>query len=163
MPFLRLSGTVALLGPIISLACGGAPATTTAAPPASPPSAVAPQSGSFGDVPPRNGETVAGTVAETMNSGGYTYARLTGPDGDRWMAAPEMLSIKVGDQLTGEVSMPMRQFRSRTLNREFDVIYFVSRVMRNGEVLPPAPDTARGEVATGRPWRTPRPPRHSNR
>lgn len=144
MLFVRLSGTVAVLAPVISLACGGAPASSTTT---APPAIVVPSTDPAPAAPARNADTVSGTVAETMNSGGYTYARLTGPDGDTWMAAPEILSVEVGDVLTGDVSMPMQQFRSRTLNREFDVIYFVSRVSRNGEVLAPVPEPERGRPA----------------
>jgi len=93
--------------------------------------------------------TVSGAVAETMNSGGYTYARLTRNGTDTWMAAPEILTIKVGDQLTGTVSQPMDQFHSRTLNRDFERIYFVSRVTRNGEVLNPAPESSAGLSMAG--------------
>jgi hypothetical protein len=146
MRFVRLSGTVALLGPIIALGCGGSPSPskTAAPPPAAIPSAEPDRAAA-----PASGETVSGTVAETMSSGGYTYARLSGPEGDKWMAAPEILSIEIGDVLTGDVSMPMRQFRSRTLNREFDVIYFVSRVSRNGEALAPMPESERGIAMAG--------------
>ncbi|MEM5390145.1 hypothetical protein VSR68_42610, partial [Paraburkholderia phymatum] len=140
MPLVRPSALVAVLAPVISLACGGSssapapsasPALSAAAPApaqAVPAHASGPAQAQFGAQTAPSGGTVTGTVVETMNSGGYTYARLAGPEGDKWMAAPEMLTIKVGDRLTGDVSMPMQQFRSRTLNREFDVIYFVSRV-----------------------------------
>jgi len=140
MSFLRLAGFVAVLVPMVSLACGGEarPSSTQIGDAAPPPPARAES-----PAPPASGEqadeaaTVAGTVAETMSSGGYTYARLTGGDGEKWIAAPEVLSIKVGDELTGLVSMPMERFRSRTLDREFDRIYFVSRLSRGGEVLQP--------------------------
>jgi hypothetical protein len=92
---------------------------------------------------------VSGTVAETMNSGGYTYARLTGSGGDTWMAAPAMLTIKVGDPLVATVSMPMEKFRSRTLNREFELIYFVSSVSRNGETLTDDPNPPAGLSMAG--------------
>jgi hypothetical protein len=122
--------------------CGGTPATTAASnPPADGAGSTAgseagAQSGAAAGA---TAGTVTGVVAETMNSGGYTYARLTRDGVDTWMAAPEILSIKVGDTLVGDVDMPMDNFRSRTLNREFDRIYFVRRVTRDGQVLPPAP------------------------
>ena len=135
MLFARLSGLVAVLAPVVSLACGGtsSPAAVPQEPSPAASSAEAPAGAA--DVP--NPGTVSGTVAEAMASGGYTYVRLTDNGRDTWMAAPEVLSVKVGDQLVGTVSLPMAPFRSRTLNREFDVIYFVSRVTRNGEVLEP--------------------------
>ena len=79
--------------------------------------------------------TVAGVVAETMNSGGYTYARLSAGGKDTWIAGTEF-GLKVGDQLTAAVDMPMENFRSRTLNREFPLIYFVRDVALNGRALP---------------------------
>ena len=85
--------------------------------------------------------TVSGVVAETMNSGGYTYARLTASGADTWIAGNEF-ALAVGDQVTAAVNMPMEQFRSRTLNREFALIYFVSQVARNGEPLAAAPAAA---------------------
>lgn len=78
--------------------------------------------------------TVAGVVAETMNSGGYTYARLTGSGNDLWIAATEM-PLTVGEAVTAAVSMPMQNFHSRTLNRDFLLVYFVGQVARNGEAL----------------------------
>lgn len=80
--------------------------------------------------------TIAGTVAETMNAGGYTYVRLqTAAAKDVWAAAPEM-PVKTGEHLTMSISMPMENFHSKTLNRDFPIIYFVSDVARDGETLP---------------------------
>ena len=78
--------------------------------------------------------TLSGVVAETMNSGGYTYARLTAKGADTWIASNEF-ALAVGDQVTATVNMPMEHFRSRTLNRDFALIYFVSQVSRNSETL----------------------------
>jgi hypothetical protein len=151
MPSLRLFALVAVLAPLASLACGGppdpavAPVSASASHAVPAPAAGGPAEGPVGE----DAGTVSGTVAETMNSGGYTYARLTNDGRDVWMAAPEDLSIAVGDRLTGTVSMPMEHFRSRTLNREFDLIYFVNRVTRNGEVVQPAPAPAGGMTMAG--------------
>ncbi|MBL8135620.1 MAG: DNA-binding protein [Acidobacteria bacterium] len=73
-------------------------------------------------------------MAETMNSGGYTYARLTADGKDTWIAGSEF-PVKVGDQLTAAVDMPMENFRSRTLNRDFPLVYFVREVALNGQAL----------------------------
>lgn len=75
--------------------------------------------------------TVAGVVAETMDSGGYTYARLTGAGGERWMAATAF-PIVLGATISATVDMPMRNFESRTLNRQFTEIVFVRDVVMNG-------------------------------
>jgi hypothetical protein len=76
-----------------------------------------------------------GSVAETMNAGGYTYVRLqaAGKD-DVWVAAPEF-DAKVGQRLSVTLEMPMRNFESQTLKRRFDVVYFVQSVSRDGKVV----------------------------
>ena len=67
---------------------------------------------------------IRGTVAETMNSGGYTYVLLDTGEGQRWMAATET-TVAIGDILQTGQGMQMNQFRSSSLGRTFDVIYFV--------------------------------------
>jgi hypothetical protein len=58
-------------------------------------------------------------------------------DKNTWIAGSEF-PVKVGDQLTAAVDMPMENFRSRTLNRDFPMIYFVREVALNGQALPAA-------------------------
>lgn len=77
---------------------------------------------------------MAGVVAETMNSGGYTYARLTADGKDTWIAGTEF-TLALGDTVTAAVDMAMERFHSRTLNRDFPIIYFVREVARNGTAL----------------------------
>lgn len=96
-----------------------------------------------------DGSAFTGTVAETMNAGGYTYARLQAPGKeDIWIAATEF-ATKPGDRLTTSLEMPMPKFESKTLNRTFDLVYFVSSVSRDGQVVAgvPAEAAAGGEIA----------------
>lgn len=95
------------------------------------------------------GQPVSGVVAETMNSGGYTYARITGPNGDRWIAASEM-PIEKGARLTATVSVTMQNFHSRTLNRDFPEIAFVSAVALNGVAVASNADAAAAAGVTGK-------------
>ena len=67
---------------------------------------------------------VRGAVLETMNSGGYTYVLIGTEQIHRWLAARET-TVQVGDVVQAFEGMPMEQFESKTLNRTFDVIYFV--------------------------------------
>lgn len=120
---------------LASAACGTEPAATatTAAPAAilaAPVAATAPSP-----------ETIAGTIAETMNSGGYTYARLQAGTKDVWIAANEF-SVKTGDRITAAIDMPMENFNSKTLNRSFPLIYFVRDVTREGETRAMQPAVA---------------------
>lgn len=114
------SSLIVLLTVTSIAACSPGPVATTAAPtPAAVPAAAAPG-------------TITGTIAETMNSGGYTYARVQATPKDVWIASTE-LPIKIGDRITAAIDMPMENFNSKTLNRSFPLIYFVSGVTRDGE------------------------------
>lgn len=66
-----------------------------------------------------------GEVQETMNSGGYTYVQVTAGDQTLWLAGPET-ELAVGATVTWNGGMRMVNFGSRTLNRTFDEIYFVT-------------------------------------
>ena len=69
-------------------------------------------------------ETISGEVAETMNSGGYTYVRLEHEGKDVWAAAPAA-PVEVGQTVTISTDMPMPGYQSPTLDRTFDMLYFV--------------------------------------
>lgn len=89
----------------------------------------------------------AAVVAETMDAGGYTYARLTGPDGtDVWAAGP-VTKLAVGDTVVMVNPMVMPNFTSKTLKRTFDKIYFASAFLTPAEAAaaaaaPSAPSAA---------------------
>ena len=115
---LLLTGLVA-----ISLAAGcKEKAPGTAAQPAPAPQA-APQQAA--------GPGKSGKVLETMNSGGYTYVQVDTGSEQLWAAAPEF-QVKVGDAVIVPEGMPMANYNSPTLNRTFEVVYFVPNVMVGG-------------------------------
>ncbi len=120
---------------IAAAACGSPQSPAPAASAPAPAAAGAPAGNSAASTADADAGTIRGAVAETMNSGGYTYARLTVGGKDTWIAGSEF-PVKVGDQLTAAVDMPMENFRSRTLNRDFPIIYFVREVALNGRALP---------------------------
>lgn len=111
-------------------ACGAKPAPTAQA-------ATAPAAG-----------VLTGTITETMNSGGYTYARLQAGSKDVWIATSE-LPVKTGDRITAAINMPMENFNSKTLNRTFPLIYFVTEVAREGETLAAQPGPAGAPALVG--------------
>ena len=82
------------------------------------------------------GRSVTGPVLETMNAASYTYVRIKGDSGDIWAAAPEF-PVKVGDRVRVSLDMPMVNFHSASLNRDFPVLYFVNAITPAD-----APDTA---------------------
>ena len=110
---------------------------------------------------PADAKTFTGTVAETMNSGGYTYARLqAGGRDDVWIAAPEF-DAQIGERLSASLEMPMQNFESRTLHRTFPLVYFVAEIARGGGSLvktpqgaPPALMASHGASGAGSPGPT---------
>lgn len=90
---------------------------------------------------------VRGKVLETMNSGGYTYVKVAGGAGGAgvWAAAPEF-EVKVGDEVVVPEGMPMTNYTSKTLNRTFDVVYFVASISKPGAAGTPAPPAGGGEA-----------------
>lgn len=71
---------------------------------------------------------VKGHVVETMNSGRYTYVHIETKGKKVWAAAPEF-KVKVGDEVLAPTGMPMKDFKSKTLGRTFDMIYFAGQII----------------------------------
>jgi len=93
-------------------------------------------------------DSVDGEVVETMDAANYTYMRLKTPKGELW-AATGKTAVKVGDKVTVPLETEMRNFHSPSLNRDFPVIYFVSRLGLGGQPAPPP--MAVGHGANGMP------------
>jgi len=127
-----------------------APAPTAATDTAAPTSAAAPGATAPVAPPPAPaGPALAGTVVETMNSGGYTYAKLDlGGGATAWVAGPET-PLKVGAKIAKLDGTLMPNFRSETLNRTFDQIYFVGTYGMPGAA--PDPHAAEAKTAPGAP------------
>jgi hypothetical protein len=73
----------------------------------------------------------SGKVAETMDAGGYTYVLVDTGTNKIWAAAPQF-PVKKGDAVSVPNAMPMTGFHSKTLNRDFDVVYFAGSIPVNG-------------------------------
>lgn len=73
----------------------------------------------------------SGKVVETMNAGDYTYVRVDTGETNVWAAAPRF-PVKVGDTAAIAAGMPMPKYHSKTLGRDFDVVYFTDHVSING-------------------------------
>jgi hypothetical protein len=86
---------------------------------------------------------IRGKVLETMDTGGYTYVLVETSEDPIWAAGPETV-VKVDDIVEISQGMPMQQFQSKTLNRTFDVLYFVSSIdnLTTPNVAAPAPTQA---------------------
>lgn len=91
---------------------------------------VAPQA-EQAQTPPGMTQQITGTVVETMDTAGYTYVKVQSTDKTIWAAAPEF-KIAVGDTVIIPEGMAMPNYHSNTLNRDFDVLYFVSSILVPG-------------------------------
>ncbi len=73
-----------------------------------------------------------GKVVSTMNAAGYTYMEVEEQGRRIWAAAKET-KIAVGDEVEFPDSLVMQNFTSKTLNRTFDKIFFVSSLRVKGK------------------------------
>lgn len=80
-------------------------------------------------------ETVKGTVTEIVDVPGYTYVQVKTDDGSVWVASPSV-QVAEGDTVAFSTSMPMQDFYSKTMDREFSVLYFVDRFVSGGSITP---------------------------
>jgi hypothetical protein len=138
------------IGLVLSLAtlfaCSRQPSGTPSPVAGQPGAAPAPRAAPSAAAPAGGVETVTGTVAETMDASDYTYVRVTTANGDVW-AATGHFDVKKGDRVVVPLEMSMKDFKSRTLNRDFPLIYFASSIRREGD--PEPPPMAVGHGASG--------------
>ena len=72
---------------------------------------------------PQAQNAFSGKVVETMNSGGYTYVYLENNGQKTWVAVPAS-TVTVGQMVSCQPGMEMKNFTSKTLNRTFESIIF---------------------------------------
>ena len=84
-----------------------------------------------------NADVWKGKVLETMNSGGYTYVHLDTGSEKIWAAGPEV-QVSVGQTITMDKGMAMPQFHAKSLDRTFEVIYFVGSIQGPDSAKPAA-------------------------
>jgi hypothetical protein len=94
----------------------------------------------------RPGPDFTGKVVETMNTAGYTYVLLDTGKEKVW-AAGVQFATKKGDTVAISGAMPMQKYHSKTLNRDFEVVYFASAVAVNGK----SPQAGGNELPAGHP------------
>lgn len=99
--------------------------------------------------------TAVGPVLQTMESGGYTYVELDTAQGTIWAAGP-VTKVQVGQVVRVGTQMPMSNFHSESLNRDFDTVYFANALTLesanaagSGKKLPPEGHTKVTPVVGG--------------
>ncbi|HIJ62514.1 MAG TPA: hypothetical protein HPQ04_07475 [Rhodospirillaceae bacterium] len=86
-----------------------------------------PNTGQAQPAPPAAEMTNSGVVQETIAASPYVYIRAQQIGGEIWLAAPA-IELKTGQTIRWPDGMVMNKFFSKTLNRTFDTVYFVSVV-----------------------------------
>jgi hypothetical protein len=96
-----------------------------------------------------------GRVLETMTTGGYTYVQVDTGSQKIW-ATTTAFVVNKGDRVTVFDGMPMANFHSQSLNRDFDVVYFSGKISNNSAaatgaqvapVLPPGHPPLTGQAS----------------
>jgi hypothetical protein len=72
----------------------------------------------------------AGTVIEIIQTSAYSYLKVDGMAGARWLAAPKD-DYSIGDTLHYSRGLTMTNFYSRSLKRTFDEILFVEKIEKD--------------------------------
>jgi hypothetical protein len=93
---------------------------------------------------------LTGKVVETMDAGEYTYVRVDTGKTNVWVAAPKF-QVKVGDTASLAAGMAMPDYHSKTLNRDFPVVYFTDRVAVNGALASAGAAGGMQELPKGHP------------
>jgi len=68
-----------------------------------------------------------GRVANTVDSGGYTYIEVDKSGAKEWLAAPR-IKLKKGERIRYSKGLLMKDFYSNSLKRSFDRILFVGSI-----------------------------------
>ena len=84
---------------------------------------------------------MSGKVLEKMDVGSYTYVHVDAGEKKIWAAAARF-AVSVGDEVVVPTAAEMRNFHSKTLDRTFEVIYFVEKIHVKG-----APEATAGSGA----------------
>jgi hypothetical protein len=75
--------------------------------------------------------TMSGKVKDIIEAAGYTYAQVDTGKEVVW-AASTTTTLHKGDVITFSTAMPMYNFHSNALNRDFPVVYFSGRFGNGG-------------------------------
>ncbi|MCK5784410.1 MAG: hypothetical protein KAH06_08180 [Desulfobacterales bacterium] len=91
---------------------------------------------------------ISGTVVETMDAAGYTYVYVDDGKEKIWAAAPAF-AVKVGDEVMVPEGMAMHNYHSQSMDRDFDVVYFVESVLNASNPTMGTPSMGSGMMGGG--------------
>ena len=91
-------------------------------------------------------QKISGKVTEVIDIAGYTYAEVDTGKEKVWAAGP-VTPLKTGDMISFSTKMPMQNFHSNALGRDFSVIYFINRYI-TGKDASATPSVATSKTAS---------------
>lgn len=86
---------------------------------------------------------INGKITEVINASGYTYAEVDTGKERIWAAGP-VTQLKVGDKIAFTTEMPMDNFHSQSMDRDFSKIYFINKFLTDKETSTTMP----GDIAS---------------
>ncbi len=96
-------------------------------------------------------DTIDGKVSTSISVPGYTYVEVDTGSDKVWAAVPGT-SVNIGDKVSFSIGIPMQNFYSKTLQRNFSVIYFVDHFVTDDGITQMSASAA---AAHGRPSQNP--------
>ncbi|MBE9515533.1 MAG: DNA-binding protein [Proteobacteria bacterium] len=75
---------------------------------------------------------IYGKVTDIINVTGYTYAEVDTGKNKVWAAGPTT-PLKKGDMIAFSSEMPMKNFHSKSMKRDFSMLYFIRRFITDEE------------------------------
>lgn len=78
---------------------------------------------------PQAAVSFSGKIVETMNAGGYTFLLIEKNGTKTWVAIPET-KVTVGQEVTSQPGMEMKDYYVKSLDRKFESIYFAGGLLR---------------------------------
>ena len=79
-------------------------------------------------------DRINGKVTDIVEVTGYTYVEVDTGKKKVWAAGP-ITPLKMGDTITFLTDMPMENFHSKSMKRDFPIIYFVGHFITDNESL----------------------------
>ena len=86
---------------------------------------------------------IHGKVTEILEVKGYTYAEVDTGEKKVWAAGPTT-PLKIDDMIAFTALMPMKNFHSKSLGRDFSIVYFIDRFITGKE----APTSEPAEITS---------------
>jgi len=103
------------------------------------------------EVPQYKQKMIYGKVTEVIDVTGYTYAEVDTGKEKVWAAGPPT-PLKAGDMISFSSQMPMQNFHSKSISRDFPVIYFISGYITDrGAAVAVSPHTQMKQQAATKP------------